>query len=188
MADRYTEKALTWNHLANLEHIVRQVLRPEFPGRLSDGEASTLRRAAAMLQPSMQALEKNFTKRDKDAAYESLRSLLQAVEAIGALAIMTESQKSFFEPIVTKENRAAAGRQSGKVRKQNADKEWRAYATKWARHYRQQDPSISQNGLADAILEKLQLPEEKLAHETLRRFIASEETAGRLQPKTKKKP
>jgi hypothetical protein len=185
MTERYSAKWLTWEYLKTAEHVVQKVLGTEFPGRLSAAELRTLQRAADTLRPSMQELEKNFTKGGKNAAYENLLSLLRAFEAIGALAIMTESQKSFFEPIVIKEKYTSVGLRSGKARNKKADTGWRAYAIKMARQHREQDPSISQDSLAHAILANWQL-RKKQSHETLRKFIASEEKAGRLRPKAKK--
>jgi hypothetical protein len=187
MTVRYSAKWLTWEYLKTAEHVVQKVLGAEFPGRLSAAELGTLQRASDTLRPSMQKLEKNFAKGGKNAAYENLLSLLRAFEAIGALAIMTESQKSFFGPIVIKEKYASAGLRSGKARNKKADTEWRAHAIELARQLREQAPSISQETLASYIQDKWKLPRKDLpAYETIRKFIASEEKAGRLPPKTKK--
>jgi len=99
VTERYSPKWLTWEYLKFVERVVQKVLGAEFPGKRSAAELSTLRRAVETLRPSMQELEKHFAKSGKHAAYQNLLSLLRAFTAVGALAIMTESQKSFFEPI-----------------------------------------------------------------------------------------
>jgi hypothetical protein len=103
------------------------------------------------------------------------------MEALEARVPRDDTQRRVF----ARQRASAAGRGSGTARNSKADTGWRAHAIEAAKLQREQKPTISQDSLAHAILTNWRLPKKKPAHETLRKFIASEEKAGRLQPKSR---
>ena len=118
---------------------------------------------------------------DGEVADKHILTVLQAMEALEARAPLDETPRRVF----ARQRASAAGRGSGAARNKKADSGWRTHAIELARQQRREAPSLSQESLAAAIEADWQLAGVKPAHETLRKFIASEEKAGRLCPKTK---
>ena len=150
----------------------------ENPNKLAPLDADVARASAEKLTTAVSALLKLS---DGEVADKHILTVLQAMEALEARAPLDETPRRVF----ARQRASAAGRGSGAARNKKADLGWRTHAIELARQQRREAPSLSQESLAAAIEADWQLAGVKPAHETLRKFIASEEKAGRLCPKTK---
>ena len=76
-------------------------------------------------------------------------------------------------------------RKSAKSARASGPETWQMTALEIARRLRRRRPSIGQDDLAYAVSIELP-PKLRRAHDTLRRFLASEENAGRLPPQARR--
>ncbi len=173
----FTPTQLVWLAVNLRRLAVSLAADPENPHKIADVDAQPAHAAADKLTNAVTNL---MSSPDGKAIAEHLLGALNAMEVLEARVPLDDTQQRVF----ARQRASAAGRRSGTARKRIAAAGWRAYALKEAQQLRGQDPTISQDSLTSAILSKWQLPKTP-AHETLRRFIASEEKAGRLEPKRK---
>jgi hypothetical protein len=157
----------------------------KFPlrGKRTPGDEKKLRLVANSIFDSLRDLEK-FLPPEGDGlqhaiAYSSLYFLLAATGFVGSRARMSLSQKTFFEAVRNKERGQRSGRASGEA----ADAAWRTRARSLAQSIRGEKPSVTKAELFKHLEECLDtLPD----YDSVRRFLTSEEKAGRLPPRVKK--
>ena len=121
---------------------------------------------------------------DESAVAHTVATALRAVGVIAVHDPQNDGRRRFHKGAIVRSSAAAAGRRSGLSRKRTAET-WHITALEVARRLRREDPSIGKDSLAYAVSIDLP-PKQSRAHDTLRRFFASEEKAGRLPPKEKK--
>jgi hypothetical protein len=158
----------------------------KFPlrGKRTPGDERKLRLVVNSIFDSLRDLEKLLPPEDDSLrhaiAYSSLYFLLAAAGFVGSRARMSLSQKTFFEAVRNKER----GQRSGRVRGETADAAWRTRALSLAQSIRGEKPSVTKTELFKRLKECLDtLPD----YDSVRRFLTSEEKAGRLPSKVKKK-
>ena len=121
---------------------------------------------------------------DDSAVAHTVATALRAAGVIAVHDPINDGRRRFHTRTIVRASAVAAGRRSGLSRKRIAEA-WQMTALEIARRLRREDPSIGQDSLAHAVSIDLP-PKPSRAHDTLRRFLASEEKAGHLPRKAKK--
>ena len=182
MSFTITTKQRFWLTVNRLQIAASIVASPENSGMLPPAEARDVVDAAKQLRDAATALMENHG--DDDAVAHSVATALRAVGVIAVHDPLNNGRRRLHKRTIVRESAAAAGRRSGLSRKRTAET-WQITALEIARRLRRGDPSIGQDSLAYEV--SLQMPPKpSRAQDTFRRFLASEEKAGRLPPKAKK--
>jgi hypothetical protein len=156
----------------------------EFPlrGKRSADDQKNLKLIVDRIFESFAALEGYLPPasemKSREHAYRSLLRLVQFASFVGSRCIMSPSQETFFESL----RNAERGKRSGERRALNVDEAWRESARSKAQKMRGENPCISKEALARELT--VFLGGSCPSHETLLRFLRTEERAGGLTRKT----
>jgi hypothetical protein len=183
MSFTITTKERFWLIVNQLEIAASIAASPESPDVLPPREARHVVDAAKQLRDAATALMENHG--DDDALANSVATALRAVGAIAVHDPLNDGRRRLHKRTIVREGAAAAGHQSGLSRKRTAET-WQMPALEIARRLRREKPSMGLEDLAYAVSIEMP-PKPSRAHDTVRRFLASEENAGRLPLKAKKK-
>ena len=182
MSFTITTKQRFWLTVNRLQIAASIAVSPENLDMLPPAEARDVVDAARQLRDAATALMEN--QGDDSAVAHTVATALRAVGAIAVHDPLNDGRRRLHKRTIVRESAAAAGHRSGLSRKRTAET-WQAPALEVARRLRREDPYIGKDSLAYAVWIDLP-PKQRRAHDTVRRFLASEEKAGRLPPKEKK--